>query len=871
MEAWEFLLQKKETRSWFPIKNRKLALATGQYRIVAQGCPADTDVEIRVFYQTLDQAPPQKRSQKRTGRTNKDGLMVVIPFTELKTGLWEFRFNAPSLDTESQTLLLRVQPPKAEPLPSEPIASPPIASPPAEVAQGRDRNGTAPRVEPRPIFTAPPPPPPGYRDHPLNGVPSDPLPRPEAPPEPTPDPNDFDSVTAHSLLEQSISSLESILAQVTEPAPYVPPPSPPQVTPVEATDHPPAPNFSQVQLGITLLQDTFVRRQEEPILISGHVNFLPPQHPSILDQGFDGVLRYELRDPQTFDLLLNVEQPLSDATIPLVFNYLLDVPTGYETRLILGEVVLEVYAYQAEQTIPYKLTSQSFSITASLAELLDTVKQVPLPQPEPPPEVHLPPTQVPPLDDFWNSGPSVKARPLSVMPPRLNQPQGPRRKALDLPNFSSPPPRRDRDPLALPPPPEATSPLPAFPDLEAIAPPPPTEPAPVQPPDPPEATPPLSYPTEEDWAIATQQRHHTPSEPIPVVSLGSEAPRYDHPPPLDSRLATVLQNHTARGEQADSGPGSEPFDVAAEPDPHDPAAATDKPAAAAASPSQFEQHFWRRLSDLTTESDRTDAIPSGPDLTKHASQDDDHDPADTAHPDHEDAHGFDYGEHRIMGLDSVEEALSAIAQAEQRQMTTDANRWERGDWPIQEFVVDDEDDDPDTISTLAQRPSPPAPKYDTSGLPYPPELNTVAPESRPTLPNPDPDIRDRPIPPPEPTAVPAPILEVQGGELTAGEMILMTVKLPPQTLGTVYVKLWVQDRETRQLLDGPRAFIEFEADGTGSLATMTQLIVPLGAQSVRFEAVTINVATQQESRKTSCDRTVIPPNLPTFTTAEEWL
>jgi hypothetical protein len=318
-------------------------------------------------------------------------------------------------------------------------------------------------------------------------------------------------------------------------------------------------------------------------------------------------------------------------------------------------------------------------------------------------------------------------------------------------------------------------------------------------------------------------------------------------------------------EQADTplAPDAESQEQPAPPD-------LSTPDAEPADSSPFEQHFWRRLSDLTTEGDRTDALPIGPDLTKPTRQDHPRDDLDANRPDPDDPDGFDYAEHRITGLDSVEEALSAIAQAEQRQMTTDANRWERGDWPIQEFVVDDEDDDLDNIATLAQRPSVPAPKYDTSGLPYPPELNTAA-AHRPALPNPDTPPTDLTVPPPEPTAVPAPILEVQAGELTAGEMILMTVKLPPQEPGRVYVKLWVQDRETRQLLDGPRAFIEFEADGTGGLATMTQLIVPLGTQSVRFEAVTINVATQQESHKTSCDRTVIPPNLPTFNTAEEWL
>lgn len=191
-------------------------------------------------------------------------------------------------------------------------------------------------------------------------------------------------------------------------------------------------------------------------------------------------------------------------------------------------------------------------------------------------------------------------------------------------------------------------------------------------------------------------------------------------------------------------------------------------------------------------------------------------------------------------------------------MAADANAWSRGDWPIQEFVVDDEEDEPPPpphkgISQLTKG-------YDTSGLPYPKELWPMAQiQERAPLYTPkhqEPKYQ-------EPTPVAAPILGVQGGELTAGEMILVKIKLPPQE-GTFYVKLWVLDRETRQLLDGPRSFIEFIPNATGELETMTQLIVPLGTQSVRFEAVTINVTTQQESHKTQCDRTVIPPNLQAF-------
>ncbi|MFP4009470.1 MAG: hypothetical protein ACLFV6_15925, partial [Spirulinaceae cyanobacterium] len=111
--------------------------------------------------------------------------------------------------------------------------------------------------------------------------------------------------------------------------------------------------------------------------------------------------------------------------------------------------------------------------------------------------------------------------------------------------------------------------------------------------------------------------------------------------------------------------------------------------------------------------------------------------------------------------------------------------------------------------------------------------------------------------------IPIPILTVTEGELIAGEPVLIRVKLPPQS-GAIYVKLWVIDCETRHLLDGPRALVDFSALPTGELETMTQLQVPLGSRSIRFEAIAIDIATQRESRKATADRSAIPPDLPDF-------
>ena len=95
---WEFLLQKEGERSWKPIKSSEMEIESGRYRIVARSNLPNTDVEICVSYDSTEQVPPKRKSQKRWRRTNSEGLMVVIPFTKLKPGLWKLRCSNDIMD-----------------------------------------------------------------------------------------------------------------------------------------------------------------------------------------------------------------------------------------------------------------------------------------------------------------------------------------------------------------------------------------------------------------------------------------------------------------------------------------------------------------------------------------------------------------------------------------------------------------------------------------------------------------------------------------------------------------------------------------------------------------------------------------------------
>ncbi len=121
---------------------------------------------------------------------------------------------------------------------------------------------------------------------------------------------------------------------------------------------------------------------------------------------------------------------------------------------------------------------------------------------------------------------------------------------------------------------------------------------------------------------------------------------------------------------------------------------------------------------------------------------------------------------------------------------------------------------------------------------------------------------------PEDEPVPTPQLELQTGELTAGKPVNVFVKLP-SLRPRIYVKLWVHDRQTRSLLDGPRWLIDFSPNGLGDLETSTQLTVPFGCFEIQFEAIAVEITTQRESHKVSVHRVVVPPDLPSFS-SDNW-
>jgi hypothetical protein len=90
MENWEFLIQREGDRGWRSIKTGNLQLLEGNYRIVANSNFLHAPVQLRITHQSVGEMLPQRRSLARDRVSNAKGTILIIPFTQLHSGIWQF-------------------------------------------------------------------------------------------------------------------------------------------------------------------------------------------------------------------------------------------------------------------------------------------------------------------------------------------------------------------------------------------------------------------------------------------------------------------------------------------------------------------------------------------------------------------------------------------------------------------------------------------------------------------------------------------------------------------------------------------------------------------------------------------------------------
>jgi hypothetical protein len=110
--------------------------------------------------------------------------------------------------------------------------------------------------------------------------------------------------------------------------------------------------------------------------------------------------------------------------------------------------------------------------------------------------------------------------------------------------------------------------------------------------------------------------------------------------------------------------------------------------------------------------------------------------------------------------------------------------------------------------------------------------------------------------------LPVPQINIPLKELVSGNTIRLRILLKEMRPHTG-IKLWVEDCQTRWLLEGPHLLTDLQPNPFDSgMEVITELNIPFGCVEIRIETVAYDTITFLESDKASFQRTVIPPDLP---------
>ncbi len=390
MEHWQFLIQKQGDRSWDSLESPKVEILEGKYRVVARSNLTNVDVEVRVTHYSSLEIPPKRRVQKRSRRTNVEGLMAVMPFTYLQPGLWELQCSGDLMSNLfgqpwQHSIKLQVLPLERDGvmdrLGSGGIKYEEIST----IAQ------TSTIEEEDAIINQP--------------------------------------VSPVWLQEQTA---EQILQHLVE---LVLPTSEPLAEDEVIEDSPSL--IPELPLLLSLEQENYIARWGQILIIDGCVE---SPETSTLQKLLTGELRLELRSPQSLEILTQTRETLPEKLLPpFSIKSSIEIPTDCESKLILGEISL--YGTLAPNSETILLASQSFTITADITQLLATSTSATATEPEP---AVIPQTEVTPepsikLDlELFNIVKSQKIAQSSFTEPTPNILPPLVTRSQKSPNFRSP-------------------------------------------------------------------------------------------------------------------------------------------------------------------------------------------------------------------------------------------------------------------------------------------------------------------------------------------------------------------------------------------------------------------------------------------------
>jgi hypothetical protein len=768
------------------------------------------DVDVRVTYISTQEVPPKQRILKRSHRTNSEGLMAVIPFTYFKPGIWELRCSGDIMSemlgkSWQHTLLIQVSPPEPSPQSLTQLAEE------SDLASNADTQVSIVMNHGTPVW--------------FKGETTEQI--------------------LQNLLDLALPQDEPLLDEETiENAPTLPPPLP---------------------LNLTLDQDTYVARWGENFIIHGDVEVNEIEN--LEDERFamNGVsqLRLEiaLRSPSESRILNHIDQPLTDQVLPFSFSTLIDIPLDCESKLLLADINL--YGALADVGEVILLANHTFTITADVTDLLalqtsrsdyrDSLPETNPPvKPKPSVKIRL---------ELFNVAKTPKLAQFHILKPSPNQPLPPQIKPLiswqvlspqlpNLPHNSTREINTDSETDSL------TKTLAIHPiDLKKLV---------IKPVN--TIFPylkrlkvkPVPGKTANDQLnvekLATLQK--SPQLPT-VVTLPAKIPELpvDNLPQSDQSMIDDTSYAELIAEIVAGVTKSEELDL------------VDSQENSVIIQSEELDLVDSQENSVIIQSEELDLVDSQENSVIIQSEEPDLvDSQENSSLLQQwiDSQGYllteavfqessdnDLGE-ETQTVD-VEVLLSREKEIQEDPIADniplEINKPEtvnilnpiatQPGWLSQEIVIDDLvmewDADSWSDEAIADHHYSPLPENETAA-----DFSGVMMESLPT-----------------------PQLYLSEGELVAGTSVMVRVKLP-EVSSSVVVKLWVEDYQTRSLLDRPHILPDLRSNAWGEWETAIYLKIPFGCLEIRLSAIALHQTTQQESDKFTIIKTVIPPNLPTI-------
>lgn len=848
MEQWDFLLQKEGDRSWLPLDSPDVEILEGRYRIVARSSQANTDVNISISYLTVDEDIPKRRSKRRAGRTNANGLMVILPYTHLRSGIWQITCASTDVMADllgaawQRSVRLQVLALMGLEEDSQPMTAPtdtvttsvePSLTQALAAAPRQDTPNPAPLLPIAPLVsqeseleeTA---------ETDLVGLPELPaLPTPEVASTPEsqavtaapmayslPSLDDLASLNleiaqvlglsmdrllemteqlSHQVVEEALRGLnlieladswrystEATAASAAAELPLTHLESEPTIAPAPTSVAPALIPVAALQLGLD--QETLTARQGDTLTVSGWIELnseAAPVHPA---QPFPDWLQ------SLTELEVDDETPsFTEATVQELRVYLRDPQTS---QLLCSDsqsisLVTAPLPFRFNLVLPRPLTTHLLVGEVALyGSLPDAAAEGLMVLKTQPFSVTVDPDQL--MAEWAKVNQTLAnhsdAEDMLDLPMQLSVElaEAEQRSLLDLSFLKlAKTPLSDPEPESLPSMSELTI-------AHTILPPQLYQPDPEQ-----SGKKPLALPTfmavaqaepetepEADLASPESAVTELGDETEPLVSMAADAGSPSDPAGVDQSIALDELSPATIVPEAESFSVRE-LDLDMVPEFGETSVS---PVQAAFQALNLQERFFSRLNALATD----------PDLK--------------------------------VSLQATSAHAATLNSNHSRATTTVGT-----DFAASEFVVDD---DPEFHDRRQRR----------SNVLTRPAIAEVPESPNPLV-----------LPADEP--VPMPTLEILTDELVAGETVNIRVTLP-NVLPRIYVKFWVNDRQTRSLLAGPQWLMDFFPNGFDALETITPLTIPQGSVEVRIEAIAVEIQTQRESRKVVLDRAVILDDFP---------